>query len=576
MSLVRMLLLVLILIGVAAQEGSAVHGQDAIKVDPDHISVVAGDSKASSLIMEGISGCFVFNASNTPQGMTIAFSPPTVDVSSTSPPFVSRILVLTQAELQPGKYPIQINAIEVPTNRTLNAEVEVEVLSSIDLFPEGIEWTPVRPATNDSVTFRVSVRNQGYVAANVEVAFLVDNAPLSNMTDTIYPRQALVYQSKPWPAPHPVTEEERHSVTVLVDPHKLVEENDETNNNSTGFFFVDSKKYTVTINAVGLQDRELDVRVNGASSAKISEGKPASLSFDSAERAVIETDACVLVSDTERLCTAQSKWEVSSETPGVITLQFYPQYVVKIDTHPSYAPEPTVLPRGVDCEAEACWYATKQTIYLYLAPEVLPQEGVRISLKQIQMDERDFGVTQLFPVPVDGYHVIHVVYERQFRLQVETAYSEVSGNGWYNEDSPASWSLKQPQVQMDLCGVEWLTALCPARIQSTSNTTSGTYDKMTQPVKGFIAWSFDWPLTVLANLLRVPGPAGVLALLVPPVFWEKKLRNRVSVYWLIPLLLWVLYVSWAFADLNGWVFLVVLIAALALCACYKVLRSLRG
>jgi hypothetical protein len=99
---------------------------------------------------------------------------------------------------------------------------------------------------------------------------------------------------------------------------------------------------------------------------------------------------------------------------------------------------------------------------------------------------------------------------------------------------------------------------------------------MTQPVKGFIAWSFDWPLTVLANLLRVPGPAGVLALLVPPVFWEKKLRNRVSVYWLIPLLLWVLYVVWAFADLNGWVFLVVLIAALAPCACYKGLRSLTG
>lgn len=527
--------------------------QPTLIVDPPVVQVVAGSSGTSALHLQGASGHFAFNATNVPRGMTVAFQPSIANLAFVNQTFQAGILVITTPDLTLGNYSIGIDAIGIESNATVETSLQVDVLTSVDLHPENIQWTPLRPQAGDDVTFSVSVRNSGYIAVSAEVSFLVDMVRLSTQTNQIYAKQAVMYYSDPWRAPQPQVSGERHNVTVIVDPRNLVKETDKTNNNSTGFFFVNSRNYTITLGASGLQGNYVTVKVNGTEKGEITDRAPVTLSLRTTQKASVQLDGCVNAATTERLCTDQSSLEVSSTTPSVITIQYVPEFIVQVDKYPDYAPEPTVLPQGLNCTADTCWYSWRQT--LYVLSNGISLEGVQIALKQIQIDDKVINATQLFPVVVDKSHVIRLIYARQFRLQVETEYSNISGNGWYAEGSTAQWKLSQSQVWVDLCANPW-SAFCPVRTWATSNNTVGNY-LMTEPRDGRVVWLVDSWGNVLANLIWILQPLAILMVLLPLTLVERKiLSNKIlslSVGYVLAILLWPIFVVVASVDLPGWV-----------------------
>lgn len=552
--------------------GSTPLEEVTLLVHPAQLTIMAGSSSSSTLDLKGGEGNYVLEALSIP-GITVAIQSPYTGALFPNETFTAQIVVVTSPDLTNGNYSIQIQALEVSTNRTFDAQLAIHVISPIDLYPENIQWTPPIPASGDSVVFSVSVRNTGDIAVAPKVSFFVDNGPLSNDSNVIYAKQETSYHSQPWLAPHPSGSEQRHNVTVKVDPDNLVAEINENNNNMTGFFYVDSKNYTVTLIPSGLEDRLVNMTIDGVLQGKLTDGIPLVLSFDSTAKENLEVSPCITISSVKRLCTSQSKWLITSNTPGTLAITYSPQFQVTIDSYPSYAPKPIVIPEGFDCTGQTCWYPANQTVYIYLIPRVSPSDWTNVELSDLRVNNVSLGTPNMVPLPINASRVVIANYTRLFRLEISSQYSKVSAQEWIIENSTATWSLDASQIEKSSCDTPWLAPACPALIYTAQNATTGSY-YMTRGIPATIIWTYDLVPTLFANLLRAVGLATAVVVVIPPSKLDKKIK-RVPLGLLIVCIFLLFYEIWTTWITNGTFLLLLPAAAILGPVAYRVYRKFK-
>ncbi|MFC1915591.1 CARDB domain-containing protein [Chloroflexota bacterium] len=98
-----------------------------------------------------------------------------------------------------------------------------------DLFIERITWSPANPTIEDTVTFAVTIKNQGSdISGSFVVEFYIDDSLISYQDVQQVEPGTAVRETFTWAA-----EAGSHVIRAVVDPRDKVTEDDETNNEET-------------------------------------------------------------------------------------------------------------------------------------------------------------------------------------------------------------------------------------------------------------------------------------------------------------------------------------------------------
>jgi len=105
-------------------------------------------------------------------------------------------------------------------------------LSLSDLIVEDITWLPASPSLGDTVTFNITVKNQGSgKASNSHVAYYIDDTYLDSLSVDPVDPSATDNKTFTW-----IAEFDLHDIKAVADYYDKVIESDETNNEKTVVF----------------------------------------------------------------------------------------------------------------------------------------------------------------------------------------------------------------------------------------------------------------------------------------------------------------------------------------------------
>ena len=105
-------------------------------------------------------------------------------------------------------------------------------LSLSDLIVEDITWLPASPSLGDTVTFNITVKNQGSgKSGNSHVAYYIDDTYLDSVSVDPVDPSATDNKTFTW-----IAEFDLHDIKAVADYYDKVTESDETNNEKTVIF----------------------------------------------------------------------------------------------------------------------------------------------------------------------------------------------------------------------------------------------------------------------------------------------------------------------------------------------------
>jgi subtilase family serine protease len=114
-------------------------------------------------------------------------------------------------------------------NNTKTITVTLSNPSPTDLIIQDIVWSPENPSIEDTVTFTVTIKNQGSVLANpCHITYYIDDTQQTSVYVNQIDPGASTTNTFTWTA-----EAGAHTIKAVVDSNNIISESDETNNEKT-------------------------------------------------------------------------------------------------------------------------------------------------------------------------------------------------------------------------------------------------------------------------------------------------------------------------------------------------------
>jgi len=124
------------------------------------------------------------------------------------------------------------NNVVTESDETNNEKTVTFSTATPDLIIQTITWSPTSPSVGDTVTFRVTIKNQGSgIADSSRVAYYIEGSPAVYQDVQEINAGAAVTKSFTWTA-----EAGSHTIKAVADFREMVVESDETNNAKTVTF----------------------------------------------------------------------------------------------------------------------------------------------------------------------------------------------------------------------------------------------------------------------------------------------------------------------------------------------------
>jgi len=197
-----------------------------MSISPSSQAVQKGGSTTYTVNLDSInnfsSPVDSFSVSGLPAGATASFSPPIC-----TPTCSSQMTVSTQSSTPLGSYNLTVSANGGGAYRSASAVLSVTAGQAPDLLVESISWLPLSPAAGETVTFTVTLRNQGDSGSGSSVTkyYLDDQYVDEDGNIGLGPGESR-QETFSWRASCGHT----HQVKAVADANSQVNESNETNN----------------------------------------------------------------------------------------------------------------------------------------------------------------------------------------------------------------------------------------------------------------------------------------------------------------------------------------------------------
>jgi len=251
-------------------------------------------------------------------------------------------------------------------------------------------------------------------------------------------------------------------------------------------------KATITI-GTGLEAGNTTVSVGGVPAGTLDGGESADISLALGATGVISVEDIVEdPSNSGIRYKAEDNSITVSEAQPYATFDYYPEYLVIINTEPSLS----VQGNG------AGWYKEGSTLNASIDTDVEGNQGTLYRFASWLLPTGNKITTEVLNLTVEEPITVTATYDTYYKLTTESIYGEVEGGGWYKANSQARWVVINDKVSMP-----GIIGLFQGKYKAVNSSGTETMDG---PKTVTVFWEPDYSLPYVLIPLTILIIAGAI------------------------------------------------------------------